>query len=441
MWSRRFRVRSPGARTVSALVALCVVLFAAGPTRAAYAAPADVGDLELHGFLVGNLSGRTAERGPGGRRLLLAEERARLDVEWWADEAELSALLKADLIHDAVAGEWDLDLREGYLQYRIGPLDLRAGRQVVTWGVGDLLFINDVFPKDWVSFFSGRPLEYLKLGVDGLRATFYSRAADVEVVVLPRFEPDKLPARDRFFLFDPLAAVTDREEVRPSTSLDDTEVAVRLYRRLGRFEISGYAYRGFWRAPAARTEEVRPRRPPQPAGVVLRYPELSVYGASLQGGVLEGIVSLEFGYYDSRRDPAGTDPSVPNSQVRFLVGYQRQLMEDFTVGLQYYVEGMRHHDAYMASLPAGLPPAGSYRDTVAVRLTRWLRHRTLRLSLFAFYSPVDADYLLQPEGWYRFGHGLSVTAGANLFGGSDPTSFLGQFDRDDNAYVAVRFDF
>jgi hypothetical protein len=43
---------------------------------------------------------------------------------------------------------------------------------IITWGVGDLLFINDVFPKDWESFFSGRPPEYLKLGVDGALVTY-----------------------------------------------------------------------------------------------------------------------------------------------------------------------------------------------------------------------------------------------------------------------------
>lgn len=64
-------------------------------------------------------------------------------------------------------GEFDVDLREAYLDYTTENCDFRLGRQFVTWGVGDLLFINDVFSKDYVSFFAGRPLEYLKIEVDG----------------------------------------------------------------------------------------------------------------------------------------------------------------------------------------------------------------------------------------------------------------------------------
>ena len=111
------------------------------------------------------------------------------------------------------------------------------------------------------------------------------------------------------------------------------------------------------------------------------------------------------------------------------------------LGLQYYAELMLNHAGYRSSLPAGLPAQGRYRDTVTVRLTQLLKHQTRRLSLFAFVSPADADYLLIPEVSYRLSDRLSATVGANVFGGQRDTTFLGQFDRNDNAYAALRFDF
>ncbi|MBI2840173.1 MAG: hypothetical protein HYX75_17795 [Acidobacteria bacterium] len=54
-------------------------------------------------------------------------------------------------------------------------------------GVGDLLFINDVFPKDWVSFFAGRPMEYLKVGVDGVRLRYTGSHVNGEILALPFF--------------------------------------------------------------------------------------------------------------------------------------------------------------------------------------------------------------------------------------------------------------
>lgn len=394
---------------------------------------------DVRGFGLGTYSARTTGHvpaGPEGRTLLLGEERLRLDITGWTDAVEAEARIKLDAIHDAVTDDLDLDLLEAYLDYTTGDLDLRLGRQIAAWGVGDLLFINDVFPKDWVSFFSGRPLEYLKVGVDGLRARYSSGLLNVEALAIPRFEPDMLPTPRRFFLHDDYGSVGNRDEDLPDTSLGNTEIGLRLYRKLGGFDLSAYAYRGRWRSPGQRADD-----PKDVTRVTSIYPPLSVYGMSAQGQALGGIVSLEGGYYDSRDDRDGDDPAVPNSQIRLLAGYQKQLRQDFTLGAQYYVEIMTDFEAYKRALPAGFARNGKYRDTVTLRLTQFLKHQTWKLSLFAFYSPADNDYLLQPQVSYKVSDDLSASLGANLFGGESGTTFFGQFDQDDNAYINLRYDF
>lgn len=412
-------------------------------TQSPYLVFAQGGDdgqnIEIHGFLMGNFSGRTTGLTPAGeegRDLLLAEERLRLDIFGWTEAIEASARVKGDFVLDNVAEEFDVDLREAYLDYTTGNFDLRLGRQIVTWGVGDLLFINDVFPKDWVSFFSGRPLEYLKIGVDAFRTRYSSEALNGEFLIIPFFEPDNLPTSERFFLFDPFSAVPTRDEEEPSTTLENTELALRLYRRIGDFDVSAYAYRGFWRTPSMKPDQI-----PSPTRVIIFYPALSVYGLSAQGSALDGVVSFETGYYLSRDDEDGDDPTIPNSQIRLLVGYQRQIWEDFTLGVQYYGEIMEDHSTYVNSLPAGFPAQEEYRDIVTLRLEYLLRHQTLRLSLFTFYSPVDNDYLIRPKVSYKFSDNFSSTLGANIFGGEKETTFLGQLDKNDNIYLSVRLDF
>lgn len=396
-------------------------------------------NIEINGFLMGNFSSRTTGQSPPGKEggdLLLAEERLRLDMFGWTEYIEASARVKGDLVLDNVAEHLSVDLREAYLDYTTGDFDFRLGKQIVTWGVGDLLFINDRFPKDWFSFFSGQPLEYLKLGVDALRTRYSTEVLNAELVIMPFFEPDILPTSKRFFLFDPFSGILSREKEEPATTLENTQLSLRLYRRIKNFDISAYAYRGFWLTPS-----MRPDDPASPTRMILFYPALSVYGLSAQGSGLGGVVSLETGYYHSRNDEDGDDPAVPNSQVRFLVGYQRQIWEDFTLGVQYYGEVMENYSAYVNSLPAGFPEQEQYRDIVTLRLEHLLKHQTLRLSLFTFYSPVDNDYLIQPEISYKFTDSVSSTLGANIFGGEKETTFLGQFDKNDNIYLSVRYDF
>ncbi len=186
---------------------------------------------------------------------------------------------------------------------------------------------------------------------------------------------------------------------------------------------------------------MQPDDPGAPTRLTLSYPRLAVYGASLQGNALSGVVSLEAGYYASRDDRDGDNPLLPNSQARFLVGYQRQLWEDFTVGLQYYGERMLDYGAYTATLPPGVPAEERLRDLISVRLTQLLKHQTVKLSLFTLWGISGADYLVNPEVKYNVTDQVWAALGANLFGGGEPWSQFGQLDRNDTLYLQSRYEF
>jgi hypothetical protein len=395
--------------------------------------------LQVESFLLGNFATRTTSEvppGPEGHRFLLAEERLRLDFSVWNDSIGAEVRVKFDAMHDAVTDVFDTDLREAYLDYSTSNWDLRFGKQIVTWGVGDLLFINDVFPRDWVSFFSGRPLEYLKLGVDGARVHYSGAAFNVELMIVTSFQSDTLPTPERFFLHDDFAGITDRIQILPDTDFDNPELALRLYRRISGYDVSAYVYSGNWRSPGQQADD-----PIAPTQVTHIFPALSVYGISAQRQAMGGILSLEGGYYDSRDDRRGDNPAIANSQARFLAGYQMQLREDFTIGVQYYAEIMMDFDTYEQTLPDNIVPRKKHRDIFTLRLSRFLRHQTWMLSLFTFYSLAEQDYLLQPQVNYSVSDSFSTTLGANLFGGKKRTTFFGQFDRNDNLYLMLRYDF
>ncbi|MEW6602441.1 MAG: hypothetical protein AB1499_15825 [Nitrospirota bacterium] len=391
-------------------------------------------DISLHGFIQGNYSVDTTASNPDGRDFKWAEERMQLKLD--VNHEAFHLFLKTDTFYDHIDDASHLELREGYADYASSYYDLRIGRQIITWGLGDLIFINDVFPKDYESFFSGRPMEYLKIGSDAVKIGMYPSFASAELIIIPFFEPNNFPDHKRFFMYDPMPAVTEREEEKPATTFENTEVAFRVYRDVAGYDASLYYYRGFFRQPYMLPDSMT-----SPTKIDLVYPELSVYGASLQGRALDGVLSLEAGYYDSREDRDGTDPMMPNSQTRFLLGYQRQLWEDFTIGLQYYGEYMDDYSEYDENLPSGFPQEKRLHQLVSVRLTQFLIHQTLRLSFFSFYSPSDSDYLLNPEVKYKFTDSVWAAAGANIFDGGDEWDQFGSLDENDNVYVQIRYEF
>ncbi|MBI5049413.1 MAG: hypothetical protein HZC11_00685 [Nitrospirae bacterium] len=391
-------------------------------------------DISVHGFLQGNYSADLDRSNPDGGDFKWAEERVQLKLD--ANKEAFHLFLKTDAFYDHVEEEAETELREGYSDFTTSKWDLRIGRQVITWGLGDLIFINDIFPKDYEAFFSGRPMEYLKKGVDGIKIGMYPSFVSTELVIIPFFEPNVYPQDNSFYMFAPMPTVANRVEEEPKSKVDNTEIALRLYRDAAGFDGSLYFYRGFFRQPSMLPDSMS-----APSRIVLFYSVLSVYGASIQGRLLDGIMSLEGGYYDSRQDRDGTEPMTPNSQTRFLVGYQRQIWEDFTMAFQYYGEYMSDYSGYEKNLPSGFPKERKLHDIFTVRLTQFLRHQTLRLSFFSFWSLSDGDYMLVPEIKYNFSDHVWAAVGANVFGSGEDWSQFGQLDKNDNIYLQLRYEF
>ncbi len=378
------------------------------------------------------------------RRMSMAEARVQLDLSkaWrpWSAVAQLTV----DAVGDALAesqklrlesGAGAVDLRTATLT--VSPtrwLDVRVGRQTLTWGTGDLVFLNDLFPKDWTSFLIGRHDEYLKAPSDAVKVAAYSDAAGLDVVYTPRFDPDRLPLRDRLSSWDPmqgrLAGQDDPLTLElPDRWFQDGEVAARLFRNVGSWELAGYGYRGFWKSPAT----------VNPESGAAGFPKLSVVGASLRGPAAGGLVQLEMAFYDSSEDRDGKDPLTRNSEVRGLVGHERQLTQKLSLGAQYYVEAMLHHGSYLGSLPEGMPAADQVRHVLTARLTYLALRQRLMLSVFVFTSPSDRDTFGRASMTYALDDRFTLLAGANLLAGRDDHTMFGQFERNTNAYLGLRF--
>ncbi|MBI5194108.1 MAG: hypothetical protein HZA08_11805 [Nitrospirae bacterium] len=389
-------------------------------------------DITFHGFIQSNISSRiTGKETPDpseGGDFLSGGDKIRAEVTGGSGDSDFA--LKADLVHDSISGNDEVNIREGYIDYRSTNYDLRIGRQIITWGIGDLLFINDIYPKNYSALFSGQPMEYLKTGSDAIKIASYSDTISTELVIIPFFEPYTLPDPKRFFMYSPMTIINSE---KPRNELENTETALRLYRQIQGFDTTIYVYRGFYKTPGM--------RPASLTEAVLFYPHLSVYGFSVQGNFANGVLGIEGGYYDSRDDRNGDDFTTPNSATKYILGYSRQFWTDFTAGVQYYGEYMHQYNNYESSLPAGMPKTDNLHQLITLRLTQMLKYNTLRLSLFSFYSPDDKDCFIIPEIRYNITDSLWTEAGFNFFGGKDTMTFFGQFDKNDNLFATLRYEF
>jgi hypothetical protein len=389
--------------------------------------------IEVHGFYEMRAGYRT-RKDKYARDMSIMEARAQLDLSSYMSWGDIR--VKGDVFGDMVEEQGEFDLREANIFLRpFEFMDMKIGRQVLTWGTGDLIFINDLFPKDWQSFFIGRDNEYLKAPSDAIKISLFGDWANLDIAYTPQFDPDRYIDGTRISYWNSVMGSLAGDNAivhtdRPDRWFRDDEIAARLYKNIDAYEIALYGYRGFWKSPGGQNAAMNQAL----------FPDLNVYGASLRGPLGKGIGNIEVGYYDSSDDAGGKNALINNSEMRYLLGYTQEIGRDLTMGLQYYVEQMMDFHAYKRSLIAG-PARDQYRHLTTLRLTKLLMNQNLRLSLFTYYSPSDKDVYMRPNVNYKINDNLAWEIGANVFFGDYPHTFFGQFQNNTNIYTGWRYTF
>ncbi|WP_371193854.1 hypothetical protein [Glaciecola sp. SC05] len=365
----------------------------------------------------------------------LADLRAQL--QWDRDFEHSRLKLTADLYYDGVLDQTRMQIRELAWQGSLASFgkwgeqfDVKVGQQVLTWGTGDYVFLNDLFPKDFQSFFAGRDDDYLKAPSLSAKVSGFFDWANVDFVVTPEFTPDNYINGDYFSFFSPFAGVNVAPgfDVTPPLRPQNPEYAMRIYKSMGAVEYALYGYRGFHKSPSSFTAFGEPR-----------FSELAVYGASAITTFASGLLNAEVAYYDSLEDKSGNDPLVPNSQTRWLLGYEQELIKNLTGSAQVYVERTLDYDALQtASLNTAFEP-NKNRVVFTQRLMYRALQQTLTLNLFNFYSTSDEDGYLKINADYSPVDQWQLSAGVNLFYGDQPFSFFNQFADASNAFVRFKY--
>ncbi len=398
---------------------------------------------ELKGFWESRLGSRI-HKDKEEERLSIGETRVQLEItkEW----EKFSIKSITDFVFDPVYKHYDIQLEkgEGFIDLRelnvsFSPfsfLDMKIGRQILTWGTGDMIFLNDLFPKDWNSFFIGRDEEYLKAPSDALKSSLFLKFINVDFIYAPRFDPDRfVDGRRISYWSSSLNKRVGRDHpvrvILPNDWFDDDEIFMRFFKNISGKEFALYFYHGFWKSPAGI----------DPSTSFYVFPRLEVYGFSIRGNILGGVGWLESSYYNSLDDRTGDNPFIKNSEVRFLVGFEKEIAKDFTGTFQYYLEHMMDYKSYKKTLPKNSYTADKDRHLITIRLTKLLMQQNLKLSFFGYFCVSDGDLYLRPSMSYKITDSWTFYIGTNIFWGKDPYTFFGQFERNSNVYIGLRYSF
>ena len=206
----------------------------------------------LSGF-IDTSYGVFTEDNPVNSEQSIAEIRNHFSAQRYFGNAFFSA--KLELIADDVESEVRPEARDLFFDVPVADnWNIKAGQQVLTWGTGDFVFLNDFFPKDWQAMFSGRDDDYLKAPSASVKLSYFGEWAGLDMVVTPDFTHDNYITGERFSYFNPVAddIVAAPPKIRsedPGSGVEHAQYFARLFKAVDGVEYAAYFYRGYYTQP------------------------------------------------------------------------------------------------------------------------------------------------------------------------------------------------
>ena len=185
--------------------------------------------------------------------------RTRARGEMTLEKGPASLFLSVNATYNALLNDrTGIELREAFLSYTKGNVDLRMGRQIIVWGVADALRLTDcVSPFDYTEFLA-QDYDDIRIPVNALRARYTWKNLTLEAVCIPVSTFGIVPTDPRNpWALRPTATslpyTIDLESDKPAKRLANMEFGGRLCLNLSGLDLSLSGLRTWNKMPAVAT--------------------------------------------------------------------------------------------------------------------------------------------------------------------------------------------
>ena len=305
--------------------------------------------------------------------------RSRVRGELTIEKGHAGAFVSANLIHNAIlSNRTGFQLREVYAYYSDNHWDVRAGRQIITWGVADALRLTDIIsPMDYTEFLA-QDYDDIRMPVGGLRVRYSREQWSMEAVAIPVSSFFDLPTdAENPWSVGPIAIGAE-----PSHKAYNMEYGGRLAFFLSGIDFSFSALHTWNKQPVL-------------CNGVGEYRRMTMLGADVSVPIGKFVVRGEVAEYLDELQTDGTRSASTNA----LLGIDWYAGNDWTLSAQY-------SHKYVA--------LGEHRNTAlsTLRISKELLHNTLALQTFAYidvtnggiFNRLSADYALNDQIHAVFGY-------------------------------------
>jgi len=274
--------------------------------------------------------------------------RTRARGEFRLEKEGGGAFVSANLVYNALLKDLSgFQLREAYAYWGNSNWDIRAGKQIITWGVADGLRVTDLIsPMDYTEFLA-QDYDDIRVPVGAIRVRYLRNSWSLEAVMVPVPEFFKIPTDPS----NPWSLGVLPPEVRPDPVIKNMEYGARFSSFLGGVDFSLMALRTWSKMPELVEDH-------------LGYHRMTVIG---------GDVSVPFGNFVFRGEIADYITDQGDHQGNALAGLDWYPGADWNVSAQF-------NQSF---------GAGEHTSLATLRVSKALLNNALTLSTFAYADVRD----------------------------------------------------
>lgn len=327
-----------------------------------------------------------------------------------------------------------VELREAYLSYAKGSLDLRMGRQIVVWGVADALCVTDcVSPFDYTEFLA-QDYDDIRMPVNALRARYTKGSVTLEAVCNPVVDFYVLPTdqRNPWAIRLPMAQLPctiDLENGKPEKRIKNMEFGGRITVNLRGADFSLSALRTWNKMPA-----LCPTLSDD--GQLLhingQYRRMTMLGTDCSLPVGQFVLRAEVAGYigEALGADLGQD-AIRRNTLNALAGVDWYPGNDWSVSAQYCHK----------CTSGNLKDLSLYRNAglATVRLAKEILHNTLKLSTFAYIDVTNGGIFNRFSASYALNDQVELVTGYDYFH-ADKGKFA-MYAENSEAWVKMKYSF
>lgn len=385
--------------------------------------------IQVKGFLDTYHAARTEDKADW----MASRTRARGEVK--LEKGAASLFVSMNATYNAILKDrTGMELREAYLAYAKGNLDLRVGRQIVVWGVADALRLTDcVSPCDYTEFLA-QDYDDIRMPVNALRTRYTWRSVTFEAICNPVADFFILPT-DRHNPWAltlpsaPLPYTIDLESCKPEKRLRNMEYGGRITTNLSGIDFSLSVLRTWNKMPALSLTVSDNGKSLLVKG---EYRRMTMLGAdcSLPVGqfVLRGEAAC---YFDEAQSRGVGKDVVCRNTYNILAGVDWYPGNDWNFSAQYCHK-------YTAGNLDGL---SVYRHAAlaTARISKELMRNSLKLSTFAYVDVSNGGVFNRFSASYALNDQIELTTGYDFFH-ADKGKFA-MYKQNSEVWVKAKYSF